>query len=152
MQCAHRNLRPEPSRQPRLDPKKNTDIEEHEIRYRSTKASIKYTDTVTEGAFVDIDVSSISVYNDIEVLNFDIDVSSISYCVDIKVPGFDIEGSSISYWIDIEWYNLRYRRFSELGHSIIECQPSISSCNIVSDIKGHFPTFDILGCTFNIVI
>jgi hypothetical protein len=54
---------------------KNTDIEEHEIRYRSTKASISYTDI--EGAYVNIDNSSISGYNNIEVLNFDIDVSSI---------------------------------------------------------------------------
>jgi hypothetical protein len=58
--------------------KKNTDIEEHEIQYRSTNASISYTDI--EGTFVDIDKSSISVYNDIrvEVLNFDNDVSSIT--------------------------------------------------------------------------
>jgi hypothetical protein len=100
---------------------KNTYIEEHDIRYRSTKASISHTDI--EGAFVDIEKSSISVYNDIGVLNFDIDISSssISYCVDIEVPDFDIEGSSISYWFDIECYNLRYRRFLELRafrHSI----------------------------------
>jgi hypothetical protein len=31
-----------------------------------------------EGAVVDIDKSSISDYNEIEVLNFDIDISSIS--------------------------------------------------------------------------
>jgi hypothetical protein len=29
--------------------------------------------------------------------------------------------------------------------------PSISSCHIVPDIKGRFPTFDIEGCTFDIV-
>ncbi len=54
---------------------KNTDIEDHEIRYRSKKTSISllsYTDI--EGAFVDIEKSSKSVYNDIELLNFDIDV------------------------------------------------------------------------------
>jgi hypothetical protein len=69
-------------------------------RYRRTRnsisnhnASISYTDI--EGAFVDIEKSSISGYNDIEVLNFDIDASSISYSVDIKVSGFDIEDSSI---------------------------------------------------------
>jgi hypothetical protein len=58
---------------------KNTDIEEHEIRYQSKKSSISYT-TDIEGAFVDIEKSSISVYSGIEVLNFDsdIDVSSIS--------------------------------------------------------------------------
>ena len=48
-------------------------------RYRRTghsisnqKASTSYTDI--EGAFIDIEKSSISGYNDIEVLNFDIDV------------------------------------------------------------------------------
>jgi hypothetical protein len=54
----------------------HTKILEHEIRYRSKKSSISYTDI--GGAFFDIEKSSISVYNDIEVLNFDIDVSSIS--------------------------------------------------------------------------
>jgi hypothetical protein len=60
---------------------KYTDIEEHEIRYRSTKASISFTDI--DRAFIDIEKSSISVYNNIDVLIFDIDVSSILYCVDI---------------------------------------------------------------------
>ncbi len=160
MQCAHRNLCPEPSRQPRLDPEKNTEIKEHEIRYRSTKALISYTDI--EGAFVDVYKSSILVYNDIEVLNFDVDVSSssISYCVDLEVLGFkfDIEDSSISYWFDIECYNLRFRRFSELRHSISNVKTfkfdiaAESSCNhpdiVLPDhdmIEGHFPTFDIEG-------
>jgi hypothetical protein len=70
--------------------RRNPDIEEHEIRYRSTKASISYTDI--EGAFVDIHKSSILGYNNIEVLNFDIDVFSISYC---EAPGFNIMDSSI---------------------------------------------------------
>jgi hypothetical protein len=116
MQCTHRNLCPVPSRQPRLDPTKKHRYRRNEIRNRSTNASISYTDI--EVAFVEIDKSSISVYNDIEVLNFDIDVSSMSYCVDIELPGFDVENSSISYWFDIECYILRYRRFSELRHSI----------------------------------
>ncbi len=30
--------------------------------------------------------------------------------------------------------------------------PSILSCHIVPDIEGHFPTFDIEGCTFDIII
>jgi hypothetical protein len=76
MQLAHRNLCPVPSRQPRLDPTKNTDIEDHENRYRSKKALVSYIDI--EGAFIDIEKSLISGYNDIEVPNFDIDVSSIS--------------------------------------------------------------------------
>jgi hypothetical protein len=40
------------------------------------KPSISYIDI--EGAFIDIEKSSILGYNDIEVLNLDIDVSSIS--------------------------------------------------------------------------
>ncbi len=132
MQCAHRNLCPVPTRQPRLDPTKSTDIEEHEIRYRSTKASISYTDI--EGALVD--KSSISVHSDIEVLNFDIDVSLISYCVDIEVPGFDI-GSisnvtaldidvSQSRAFDIECKNLRYRVVISYLISKVIFRPSIS--------------------------
>ncbi len=74
------------------------------------KVSISYADI--EGAFVDIDKSSILGYNNIEVLNFDIsiDVSSISYCVDIEVPGFNIEDLNFrkSYWFDVEGYNIRY--------------------------------------------
>ncbi len=128
--------------------------------------------TDIDGAFLDIEKSSISGYidHDIEVLNFDIDVSSISYCVDIEVPGFDIEyssisccvdieaqaldieDSSISYWIDIECYNLQYRRFSGfLGIRYRMSKPSISNCHIVvivPDIEGHFPTFNIEGFTF----
>jgi hypothetical protein len=102
-------------------------------------------------------------------VNFYIDVSSISHCIDNEVPGFDIEDYSISYWFDIECYNLRYRRFSEVRHSIsiliIECQnlryrvvisyliskvifrPSISKVappiSLYKDIEG--PTFDIEG-------
>ncbi len=141
-------------------------------RYRRTrnsiskhKASVSYTDI--EGAFVEIEKSLVSGCNGIEVLNFDIDVSSVSYCVDIEVPGFDIEDSSILYWFEIECYNLRYRRFSDLRHSILyqfECQnfryrvvisypistvvflPSISKVaappiSQYKDIEG--PTFDI---------
>jgi hypothetical protein len=97
---------------------RNTDIEEHEIRYQSTKASISYTNI--EGEFVEIDKSSISVYNDFEVLNFD--VSSISFCVDIEISGFNIEDSSISisYCFDVD----RYRRFLELRHSISNVKTS----------------------------
>jgi hypothetical protein len=93
------------------------------------KASISYIDI--EGAFIDIEKTSISGYNDIEVLNFDTDVSltscwvdievpdldidvySISNCVDIDVSRFDVEDSSISYWIDIVCYNIRYRLLSD---------------------------------------
>jgi hypothetical protein len=114
---------------------KKTDMEEHEIRYRSTKASSSILYTDIEGAFVDIEKSSISVYNDIEVLNFDIDVSLISHCVDIEVTGSDIEDSSISYWFDIECYILRSRCFSEpeLRHS---SSSSISTWNVkIIDIE-----------------
>jgi hypothetical protein len=60
-----------------------------------------------------------SVYNDIEVLNFDIEVSSISYCVDIEVPGFNIEDSSISNWFDIVCYNLRNWNPDNLTYIVI---------------------------------
>jgi hypothetical protein len=83
------------------------------LRYRRTQNSmskhkVRYRIQCIEGAFVDIDKSSISGYNDIEILNFDIDVSSISCCVDIEAPDFDFKDSSMSYWFDIEGYNLRY--------------------------------------------
>jgi hypothetical protein len=54
---------------------RNTDIEEQDIRIGfdiESKPSTSYTDI--EGAFIDIVKSSISGYNDIEVLNFDIDI------------------------------------------------------------------------------
>jgi hypothetical protein len=82
---------------------KETPISKIQRRTRNSiskhKASISYTNI--QGAFVDIDKSSISGYNNIKVLIFEIDVSSISNCVDIEVPRFDIEDFSISYWINI---------------------------------------------------
>ncbi len=111
---------------------KNTkfDIEAQKLRHRT---SISYTDT--EGAFVDIDKSSMSGYNNIEVLIFDIDVFSISYCINIEVPGFDIKDSSTSYWIDIEFYNIRYRRFSDFQAFDIDCQNLLSSCHYFNVIS-----------------
>ncbi len=67
-----------------------------------------------EEAFVDIDKSSISVYNDIEVLKINIDVSSISYCVDIKFQ------ASISKILRYGIFNIVLLRYRVL-------QPSIST-------------------------
>ncbi len=53
-------------------------------RYRRSICRYRNPRTPTRAA----EKSSISGYNDIEVLNFDIDASSISFCVDIKVLGF----------------------------------------------------------------
>ena len=117
--CAHGNLCPIPSRSyssPGSTQQRNTDIEGHKHRYRSTK--LRYRIQISKVNLSISRDSSISVYNDIDVLNFDIDVSSISYYIDIEVLGFDIENSSISYWVDIECFNLRYRRLSDLRHSI----------------------------------
>jgi hypothetical protein len=119
--CEHGNLCPilVPSRSyssPGSTQQRNTDIEGHKHRYRSTK--LRYRIQISKVHLSISRDSSISVYNDVEVLNFDIDVSSISYYIDIEVLGFDIGDSSISYWVDIECFNLRYRRLSDLRHSI----------------------------------
>ena len=117
--CAHGNLCPIPSRSyssPGSTQQRNTDIEGHKHRYQSTK--LRYRIQISKVHLSISRDSSISVYNDVEVLNFDIDVSSISYYIDIEVLGFDIENSLISYWVDIECFNLRYRRLSDLRHSI----------------------------------
>jgi hypothetical protein len=73
-----------------------------------------------EGAFVDIDKSSISGFDDIEVLNFDIDVSSISYCVDIEVPALRLR-----YQRFLDIVLVRYRRL----------KPSISKFLIIEAIN-----------------
>ncbi len=88
----HRNLCPVPSRS-YSRPGKETPIS------KNAKFDIE-----AQGAFINIEKSSISGYNEIEVLNFDIDVFSISCRVDIKVPDFDtsIDVSSISNCVDIE--------------------------------------------------
>jgi hypothetical protein len=103
MQCAHCNLCPVPSRQPRLDPTKNTDIEDTQFDIEAQK--LRYHIQISKEHF-SISRNLRYRYKTTSKLKFDIDVSLISYCVDIEVPGFDIEGSSISYCIDIVCYNI----------------------------------------------
>jgi hypothetical protein len=110
---------------------------------------MNYIQTYTDikGAFVDIERSSISVYNDIEVLNFDIDVSSISYRVNIskfqasisKVLRYRTGSISNVTTFDIDVsqsWGIQYRM------SKPSTRISSSSCNIISNIEGHFPTFN----------
>jgi hypothetical protein len=119
-----------------LNTKFDIEVQSFDIVYRYRRSICQYREIVQ--------LSLISGYNDIEVLNFDINVSSMSYCVEIEVPGFDIEDSSILYWFDIDSTSNRLRMSN----------PSISSSHIVPDImiEGHFPTYDLEACTFLIVI
>ncbi len=65
---------------------RNTDIEEHEILYRSTKLRSRIQiSKVHLSIWIDLRYRN-TTPSDIEVLNFDINVSSISYCFDIDVP------------------------------------------------------------------
>ncbi len=72
-----------------------------------------------EGAFVDIDKSSISGFDDVQVLNFDINISSISYWVDIEVPALRLRFLALVL--------VRYRRL----------QPSTSKFLIIEAINNE---------------
>ena len=135
---------------PRLDPmirQKNTDIEEHENRYRSTKSSISYTDI--EWAFLDIDVFfdiGISRYRSFELRYpcfFDIVLSRYrSFLLryhdriffDIVLDRYRIFLHSISIFsgftsraFDIELQNIRYRVSYRISISKVVFGGSISS-------------------------
>jgi hypothetical protein len=71
-----------------LDPTKKTPISKN-TKYDIEAKNLRYRIQTSNGHFSIPTFSSISGYNDIEVLNFDIDFSSILRWVDIDVLCFD---------------------------------------------------------------
>ncbi len=127
MQCAHRNLCPVPSRSyssPGRIRRRNTDIEEYEIRYQSTKlrysiqTSKKHLSMSTNLRYQDITISkfwsSISIF---------LRYRTASLSKFQQLSGFDIQVSSISYWFDITGYNLRYIEGLNIRYRVVISYP-----------------------------
>ncbi len=111
-----------------------------------SKASTSYIDI--EGAFIDIEKSSISGYNNIEVLNFDryraesISIFYASISAILRYRTVSISNVS-TFDIDIFWIQSIRSRITK---------HSISSLISYLDIKGHLVTLDIERFNCNIVI